>query len=483
MAKEASIRAFQCPSCGAPLEPEVGTLTMKCPYCSGTVVIPESLRTAPPSAGPTLNDAFQFGLNGVDLNQIVGNAMQLPEAINLAKQGRLDEAAQIYSKITGMEHDDAVKAVQAMAGGHAVALTPGRPGASFQEFSSSYSTSTPPAVQVSAPSSFSGETYAPPANKKKSGLSCFVIIGIVACLLGIVAAALAIGGPMLTGGSFNPLGAVLFASPTISFGSEGIGQGMFQDARAIGVDGKGNMVVADFKDGRVQTFDPNGKFLSTFTVTDDKGKAVTADSIAVGQDGKIYIPNGKILVYDESGQQLAQIGDDSHFYENLAMGQDGTLYALTFGDNNLVHFKRDGSIDFEIPDPISAETGGSGGGFPKLAVDGLGNIYIANDTPPVILKFSPQGKFINQFGGETKDSGTFEAGKFVSPESIAIDGYGRIFVDDFFYIQVFDSTGAYLNNISGSYSGIAFDSQNNLYATSSNDHKVTKFQIQKPSGQ
>ena len=477
MAKEASMRAFKCPSCGAPLEPEVGTLTMKCPYCGGTVVIPESLRVAPPSAGPTLNDAFQFGLNGIDLNQIVGNAMQLPDAINLAKQGRIDEAAQIYGKITGMEHDDAVKAVQAMAGGHAVALTPGRPGANFQQFNTSYT--TPPAAQFSSPAqtNFAGESYTPPA-KKRSGWTCFVIIAILACL-GIVGAVAAFAGPNLFGSSFNPLSSVLFATQTMSFGKQGIGQGMFQDARAIGVDGKGNIVVADFKDGRIQTFDPAGKFLSTFTVTDEKGKAVTADSIAVGQDGKIYIPNGKILIFDESGQQLGQIGDDNHFYENIAMGTDGTLYAITFGDNNLVHLKRDGSIDFEIPDPINAVMGSSGG-FPKLAVDGLGNIYITNDTPPVILKFSSKGKYINQFGGEAQNAGQFEPGKFVSPEGIAIDGYGRIFVDDFYNIQVFDSSGAYLNNISGGYYGIAFDSQNNLYATSI-DHYVVKFQIQKPA--
>ena len=116
-------------------------------------------------------------------------------------------------------------------------------------------------------------------------------------------------------------------------------------------------------------------------------------------------------------------------------------------------------------------------------MDGLGNIYIANDVPPVILKFSSQGKYINQFGGETKDSSQFEAGKFVSPESIAIDGYGRVFLDDFFYIQISDSTGTYLKNISGTVSGICCDSQNNLYATSSNDYRVTKFQLQRPSGQ
>jgi hypothetical protein len=60
----------------------------------------------------------------VDLNKIVGNAMQLPEAISLAQQGRVEEAARIYSQITGMEHADAIQAVKSLASGHAVSLTP-----------------------------------------------------------------------------------------------------------------------------------------------------------------------------------------------------------------------------------------------------------------------------------------------------------------------------------------------------------------------
>ena len=114
------MRAFKCPSCGAPLEPEIGTLTMKCPYCAGTVIIPESLRTQPQPSGPTMGQVFDFGLNGVDLNKIVGNAMHLPDAIALAKQGKLDEAANLYTQITGMEHADAVAAMRDMAAGHAV---------------------------------------------------------------------------------------------------------------------------------------------------------------------------------------------------------------------------------------------------------------------------------------------------------------------------------------------------------------------------
>ncbi len=190
MAKDASMRAFKCPTCGAPLEPETGTLTMKCPYCGGTVIIPESLRTSPPSSGPSIGEVFQFGLNGVDLNQIMGNAMHLPQAISLAQQGKIDEAADMYSQITGMAHPDAVKAMQEMAAGRAVSLTPGRPGVSWQQMETTYN-QPQPSIEINSPSpSMSSQA----AGSKKAGRGCglFVAIMIAGILLiiGLVAAGL-----------------------------------------------------------------------------------------------------------------------------------------------------------------------------------------------------------------------------------------------------------------------------------------------------
>jgi len=473
VAKSASIRAFKCPSCGAPIEPEVGTLTMKCPYCGGTVIIPESLRTPPPSAGPTLNDAFQFGLNGIDLNQIVGNAMQLPEALSLAKQGRVDEAAQIYSRITGMEHEDAVKAVQAMAGGHAVALTPGRPGTNWQTMKVDYSSQ--PVLQTSTPSTFSGETYTPSATKR-SGASCALIVAILACISILAGAILFVPSVFGAFSFFSPLSSIGFANKTLSFGGEGIGQGLFEDARSIGVDGDGNIVVAEYSNGRLQIFDPNGKFVSMFSL----GPKTYVQATAVSHNGTIYIvTGGKILIYNESGQQTGEISDDNHDYNDVTLGADGTLYALS-DNETIVRFKRDNSIDLEIQNSISDITGDSDIDT-HLAVDGLGNMYILGNFTYAVFKYSPQGKFINQFGSEVKGSDSDPA-KFQGPITIGVDGYGRIYVDDIFEIKVFDSTGKYISSIGdndGAVFGMAFDSQNNLYTVSKN--KVAKFSVKKPS--
>jgi DNA-directed RNA polymerase subunit RPC12/RpoP len=50
-------KSFKCPSCGAPLEYDGGeVLTVRCPFCSNAVIVPEELRRPgglpPASASP-----------------------------------------------------------------------------------------------------------------------------------------------------------------------------------------------------------------------------------------------------------------------------------------------------------------------------------------------------------------------------------------------------------------------------------------------
>lgn len=473
MSATPSIRAFKCPTCGAPLEPEAGTLTMKCSYCGSTIIIPESLRTPPPSSGPSMGQVFDFGLNGVDLNKIVGNAMQLPQAIQMAKQGRIDEAANVYSQITGMEHDDAVRSIEAMAAGHAVSLTTGTPGYSWPGSLAQRGTA------VSAASS--GGTINAPA--KGSGRSCGLLVGIIAGVLVLIGALIAAGLYMSSSRTPLPAGLPIgFASKQMSFGGEGIGPGLFQDPRNIGLDGNGNITISDYQDGRIQTFSPSGKFVSAFTLSSKTGKPYVG-GMTVGRDGSIYIAhNWEISVYSPTGKEMKTVGDDNHRYEDVVMGGDGKLYAVE-NEEGIVRFAPDLSIDLEIPQTFSKITGNQELDS-KLAVDGLGNMYLVGTFNYLVLKYSPDGTYVDQFGGEAKDPSVFQPGKFVSADSIAVDGYGRIYVADFGSIQVFDSSGTYINSINandGAVFGMAFDDQNNLY-TITNQSVATKYKIQATAG-
>lgn len=309
-------------------------------------------------------------------------------------------------------------------------------------------------------------TTLPKAHRPKSLLRriIFVLIAVV------VVGSFAFG--------FNPFASFLFANKVLTFGSEGIGQGMFDNPRAIGVDAKGNIVVADSQDGRVQSFDSKGNFISSFTVKQN-GKPAFITNLAVSHDGTVYIAVGDILIFDESGKDLGSITSDiGHSFDSAVLGADGKLYTISFSDETIVRFNPDHSIDLEIPNSVSSITGDNRG-FPSLAVDGLGNMYVVSRS--AVIKYSPEGQFMDQFGGSSEDITVFEAGKFFSPMGIAIDGYGRIFINDEFNLQVFDANGKYLHNISGGYYGIAFDQQNNMYTTPVTENRVVKFQIKKPA--
>ncbi len=478
MPPDVSVRAFKCPTCGAPLQPEAGTLTMKCSYCGSTDIIPESLRTPAPSAGPSMGDVFSFGMKGVDLNKIVGNAMQLPQAISLAKQGRIDEAANIYSQITGMEHDDAVKSVEAMADGHAVSLTPGQPGVTWGGGGASFYT---PSAPVNAAATTSVGTIS--TTSTGSGRSCGLLVGIIAAVVVLVGALIAAGLYLTSssGGSITGSLPIGFASQQMSFGAEGIGPGMFQDPRNIGLDGQGNITVADYQDGRVQTFSPAGKYVSSFTLKSEQGKPYVG-GLAVARDGTIYVAHDwKLYVYSPTGKQLKVVGDDNHRYEDVIMGPDGKLYAIA-NEESIVRFAPDLSVDLEIPATFSKITGNQELDS-RLAVDGVGNMYIVGSFNYLVLKYSPDGTFVDQFGGQAKDASVFTPGKFVSPEAIGVDGYGRIYVADFGSIQVFDSGGSYINSINvdkGAVFGMVFDDQNDLYLIT-NQNLVLKYKVQSPA--
>jgi len=330
-----------------------------------------------------------------------------------------------------------------------------------------------------SPAGFTGESYSTKVNRTPMFIVGGIVAAVVVCVVAVVIGYFALGFNGNNPVGINPVAAMFFGNQVLSFGSKGIGQGMFQDARALGVDGNGNIVVGDYEDGRVQIFTPAGKFSSLFTVSADGKKPSLVTGMAVSRDGKIYIATGnQILVYDETGQALGRIGDGQHNYDGVVIGADGTLYGLS--EDTIVRFKQDSSIDLAIPGAVSNITG-SPGGFSYLAVDGSGNMYITNDDAYAVFKYSPAGKFISQFGSESTDTGQFVGGKFESPLAIAADGYGRVFVSDGGYIQVFDSSGKYLNNISGSFYGMTFDAQNNLYATSVSDTNVVKFQVQAPA--
>ncbi|HKG47208.1 MAG TPA: NHL repeat-containing protein [Pyrinomonadaceae bacterium] len=269
------------------------------------------------------------------------------------------------------------------------------------------------------------------------------------------------------GGSTNS-----FANALLDFGREGIGPGMFTDARSIAVDGAGRIYVGEYSGGRIQVFDPAGKFLTQWSVGDRK---TILRGLAADRKGLVYVvAGGRIDRYQgETGEKLGQLEYERQGFDDVASAADGGLVTAWHSNrDDIVVFDPNGKAIRTIPEAISGVSGDSELSM-RVAVDGAGYIYALGRFNDGIFKFARDGKFMNRFGSAGDQPGQFRA-----PYSIAVDGHGRVYVGDIKGIQVFDGSGRYLNliDVKGVAFGMVFNDQNELFVVA-RDH-VVKYSVQ-----
>ncbi len=258
-----------------------------------------------------------------------------------------------------------------------------------------------------------------------------------------------------------------FANVLLEFGSEGIGPGMFTDARSIAVDGNGRIYVGEYMGGRIQAFDPAGKFLTQWSIGDRK---TILRGLAADRKSTVYaVHGGRINRYHgETGEKLGEVGYERSGFDDVTATVDGGLVAAWQSNrDDIVAFDANGKVVRTIPAAISNASGDSELNT-RVAVDGSGNIYALGTFNNGIFKFARDGKFINRFGSAGDQPGQLRA-----PYSIAVDGYGRIYVGDIKGIQVFDPNGRYLAtiNLKGVAFGMVFNDKNELFVIA-RDHLI-----------
>ena len=442
---------FKCTSCGGPLEyAEDGALTVRCPFCGSNIIVPEELRPRPaaqPSSGGLFDGLFKLQERAANLQEIA----------RLARAGNKIEAIKLYREIFGVGLAEAKLAVERMAAGE----QPGHVSVSLHDVQAH------PAV--------------PHMTHKAKRTATWIVLAVVVLVFAGIAAgiiafvngikrATALSSP----GSTSPHAsgprdvadvttAPGFAHVALKFGSEGIGPGMFKDARNIGVDGEGRIYVGEYLNGgRVQAFDASGKFITQWTV-DPK---MPMRQLAADRKGTVFVvQRGEISRFEgASGNPLGKIEysgatDHGRAYFDQARGTpDGGLVAVV-NDDDIVRFNASGQVTRTITKALQTQTGDPER-IEGIAVDGLGNIYALSDHREAVFKFSPDGRFINRFGGPGSEPGQLRAS-----QAIAVDGQGRVYVSDVKGIQVFDPEGRYLDTfkVDGNVAfGMAFNDRNEL---------------------
>ena len=269
----------------------------------------------------------------------------------------------------------------------------------------------------------------------------------------------------------------------MTFGSEGIGPGRFTHANSIAVDGTGHIYVGEYDNGRIQVFDAEGKFITQW-MADTK---MPLRGMAAGRQGIVYIAQRGIISRYEgaTGKMTGQLDyPEGRGFDDVAATADGGLIAAwepygsgisySTGGDNIVRFDANGRTVRTIRNAVSSQTEGADLEL-RIAVDGLGNIFALSTFSSAVFRFTPEGKFVNRFGGTGN-----QPGQFTAPGAIAVDGKGRVYVSDIKGIQVFDANGTYLDLIKpdGGASGMVFNDQNEMLVVAGS--KVSKFAINKP---
>lgn len=451
-------QTFNCPNCGAPLDYQGNDPIIRCPYCNSSVIVPENLRAWPQFSSRPDN----FTLNGAgDLGGLVSQARRINEVKNLAQAGEMEKAVALYREITGAEDLPARQAVGNLSMGQPIVFS-GMPAVRMVGS---------PSIQIQPDKTTKTISRA---------VGCFVVFIVVTTLAATLIPLLGVGlglfavfedvGIHIPGMEQFP-GVAGFAAQELSFGGEGTGPGLFGDVRAIAVNpANGNIYAANYDDGRVQVFDPEGKFITQWIIE----REITDpyfDSMVIGRDGTVYIPVfGRILKFDSTGKSLGEINLGRDCVESIDLAADGSLVAIV-NNEDIVWLTTEGEIKQRVDKAVSSVSNRTELSA-SIAVDGLGNVYVLASFNNAVFVFDSKGKYINRFGSQGS-----EAGQFRAPGAIKVDGKGRVFISDIGRIQVFGSDGRYIDSFNVNYAyGLAIDEQGKIYITT-NQKKVEKYSI------
>jgi len=260
----------------------------------------------------------------------------------------------------------------------------------------------------------------------------------------------------------------------LSFGGEGIGPGLFTDARSIGLDGEGRIYVGEYEGGRIQVFDPNGAFITQWYADTE----FPLRGMAVRREGSVYtVQHGQIVLRDGmTGNPLGKVPyEGGDYFDDVSLLPDGGLLAAWYRNrDDLVLFDREGNRVLSIPSAASQQTGEPELSL-RVAADGQGNLLALGEFSTAVFRFDSDGRFVNRFGSEGDEPGQLSA-----PRSIAVDGKGRVYVGDMGGVEVFGGDGRFIRRVEvdGPAYGLTLDADGRLWVA--NGTYVRQYEVTFP---
>ena len=266
------------------------------------------------------------------------------------------------------------------------------------------------------------------------------------------------------------------------WGSRGQDPGEFEQARAVAISNTGKVYVADLGNSRIQVFDLAGNFITTWgSYGSGNGEFIYPRGIATDSTGNVYVVdehNHRVQKFSETGTFLLTWGNpgsgDLQFQRTtgITIDTNDLVYVMDAGNAKVKVFNTDGELQSSIP--LEHDYQYPEYHFSSLTVDRNGNIFYSESQPNSLVKISPNGLKLYEWG-----EGPRPEGRFDYLHGLGINSLGNVFVADRFNnrIQVFSPDGGFLYSIPDVEGPIhlASDSEDNLYVTCSDDGAIKKY--------
>ena len=318
------------------------------------------------------------------------------------------------------------------------------------------------------------------------------------------------------------------AGSTGSKGSvDGTGsEALFNGPKGVAVDGSANVYVADTDNNTIRKITSDGVVSTLAGTAGSSGSTDGIGSAALfnGPEGVAVDGSGNVYVADSGNHTIRKITSEGvvstlagaaksrgrvdgtgsaarfNFPGGVAVGANGNVYVSDYANYSIRKITSDGVVSTLAGTGSygSADGTGSAAGFDPtgVAVDAIGNVYVADYANSTIRKITDAG-VVTTLAGTARSNGSVDgigsAARFYYPQGVAVDGSGNVYVADTFNstIRQIASGGmvSTLAGVAGSYGsadgtgsaaqfdlprGVAVDGSGNIYVADYSNFTIRK---------
>ncbi len=255
----------------------------------------------------------------------------------------------------------------------------------------------------------------------------------------------------------------------VRFHGRPVATAKFNQIAAVAVDGSGTIFIGDLQNKVIRKITAGVVATLAGSAVDEIG---TADGL--GKDARFYYPGqlavdsaGNVYVADTDSSTIRKVtragivstvaggtqgstdgpvaGTKFKFTRGIAVDSSNNIYVADAG-NNTIRKITPGGIVSTLAGTAGAQGSADGTGAAArfndpygIAVDGSGNVYVADTFNYTIRKITPDGvvtTLAGLAGSQGSTDATGSAARFFYPDAVAVDSGGNVYVVDTFVQRI-----------------------------------------------